>query len=204
MKRSHKKEQPNCLLIPGFGESPADKQYRIIRKSLEDAGWNVVPVRIKWERTTLTSWLEQTRSVAKKHPHLDTLFGFSFGALIALVLKAELRPRTVIAASPSPYFREQLKLLPPLAEKMLGKKRMADFKNYPIAIVTHGPRVRVRIIVGEVDFPLLISESRKLKTLMGGAATHTLVPKAPHDLGDPNYLDACKKIIQQEKKNRTA
>jgi pimeloyl-ACP methyl ester carboxylesterase len=184
-----------CLVIPGLGEKPNDRSYLAVRWELEYLGWRVVPVKIDWSRTTLTDWLHQAEKIATKVGPIDIVFGFSFGAMIALLLASKTKISTIIAASPSPYFRECLASLPPLAEKMLGPRRMRDFEKYSLTELKKIRSRHVEILVGSDDFPPLIAMTKKLLRILPSKAELTMIPGAPHDLGDERYVTAVKKVL---------
>ncbi len=145
----------------------------------------------------MTSWLRQAEMALDRAGHVEAIFGFSFGAMMALLLAGRKEFAAVIAASPSPYFRECLPRLPPIAEKMLGKKRMRDFAKFSMTEVNKIKSGRIEILVGSDDFPPLIAATKKLHRMIADSATLTVIPGAPHDLNDSRYLKAAMKVLRR-------
>lgn len=191
--------KPTCAIIPGFGEKASDQAYRKTRRLLEKFGWRVMPIDINWSRTTMTGWLKQAEDKLKDAKNTEAIFGFSFGAMMALLLAARHPHKTIIAASPSPYFKEILPSLPPIAEKVLGKKRMQDFKKFSINETKKIKGTRVHVLVGGADFPPLIKMTKHLQKLVP-TSTLSVIPEVPHDLGDERYLRALETTLKRVKK----
>lgn len=197
---------PTWIIIPGLGESTADKPYRLIRNHLKACGFQVIAVKINWNRTTMTDWIRQAKNlVTKATSPIVGMFGFSMGALIALAVAGDIRPKRVIAASASPYFTEALKLFSPKlmrrVKRYIGKKELAEYWKYHAKYLTLF-KGRTTFLYGEKDFEMVPKAVALLRRRMSGRSETIVAPKAPHDLSHPNYLKACLASIGTPKKKK--
>lgn len=177
-------------ILPAFGEKPSDASYKKVAAAYRSAGYSVVQVPIIWERRTLTDWIKQATTVIEKNGPPDAIFGFSFGALIALILASRLPVAKLVLCSPSPYFAEDLAMLPPIAMRILGIRRMRDFMKYRAKEILPNVIAQVRIVVGGKDFPLLLKRVTRTVNLLTGAKMR-VVEGAVHDIEDQDLLAAC-------------
>ena len=128
-------------------------------------GFLVKTVSLKWNNNSLHQWLEDTR---KSTSGLDVsiMIGFSVGAIIALILVNEIKPKKLVLYSPSPILKEFLPLYSKTLINIMGKKRLNDFNNVSLANLSK-PTVSTTIYVGSNELPIMLKTaqviSQKLK-----------------------------------------
>lgn len=193
----NKQIKPIAVVIPGFGESETDEPYRELISFLTESGYNTKSISIKWDRTTWTGWVKQVLSALQEEKinGPDLLFGFSFGALLALMAENEIKPKRSILCSVSPYFSSDLPKLPAIAYKILGKKRMASFENIKLTNLPPANQTKRYFLIAEKDLDILRVRCKKLANKLNGELIE--VPEAEHYLGEPQYIDQVKKIIKK-------
>lgn len=180
-------------IIPGFGESTKDTPYQEIIKDAKKQGFETVTFDPIWKRKTIKNWLEDFNLLIKTKGEKDSIvIGFSFGAYIAVLSSIDHKFKKIILCSLSPYFEDDIKELPPLAHKILGKKRIEDFSKNKFPTKVNTPAI---FIVGDKDFPLLIEEVKKNYKRWAGPKKVKILKDVKHNIGDDLYLKTIKEII---------
>lgn len=83
-------------IIPGWEESPTEKQYKDLANVARKKGYSVVLKKIDWKKP-LSS---QIFNVSKN----STIFGFSLGAILAWLLAQKKSCEHIILASMTPHY----------------------------------------------------------------------------------------------------
>jgi pimeloyl-ACP methyl ester carboxylesterase len=185
--------QKKIYIIPGFGENKKDKPYLELIKFFESKNFEVIFYEPKWSRNTIEKWLNDFEEVLKNDTADNSMvFGFSFGALIAVLSTKTHKFSKLILCSLSPYFSDNIKLLPALAEKYLGKRRMIAFEkqDFPKDI-----KIPVIFLVGSKEKELFPNDSKKYYDLWQGSKKFILVSDAEHDISNQNYISAIKSLF---------
>ena len=184
-------KKPTILyIIPGFKESTNDIGYQKIIKYAREKGLEVIPFNPIWERKTIKDWLRSFNNmVEKKGKDNAIVLGFSFGAYITVLSSINHNFKKLILCSLSPYFKDDIIKLPPLAYKMIGKKRIKDFSEnkFPINIKT--PTV---FLVGDKDTRLVIQRVKKSYKGWEGSKKIKILKDVEHDINNDLYLKAIK------------
>lgn len=185
-------------IIPGFGENSKMVCYKKIISLGKKHGFHVIPINIKWQRTTMTQWLEQCNLILKKHVKRYTdaqivMLGFSFGSCLAIHLAQTYNFHKLILCSISPYFKQDLKKLPPIVEKILGKKRMVDFSKYPFPKNNFTPAI---FLYGSSEWPLTIKANKQYYKYWSGKKVIHEIPNAEHTIDSDAYRQAIEKSIK--------
>lgn len=174
-----KNKIPTYIVIPGFGESRSDAEYKTLEKKLKATSAVVVkfynPI---WDRRTIKHWLSDFEKEFSVNNLGDTiLVGFSMGSLIALMLAEKFNFKKVLLASLSPYFKNNIKDIPAEASNFFGKNRMAAFSE-----LRRPEKIKCKSIFlfGDQDWPIAISQARELASLYKGK--FILVKDTPHEL----------------------
>ncbi len=92
----------------------------------------------------------------------------------------------------SPYFKDDIKNLPPVVYKILGQKRIADFKNYDFPKNLDIPTM---FLVGDKDINIVIQRSISAYKKYKGDRKIIKIKGAEHDLNNKNYIDEIKKTL---------
>lgn len=186
------------FIIPGFTHKPTDLAYRRLASFLRSKGFQVVVVKIDWKHRVMSDYVEQFKTLYSKYePGENQILGFSFGAVIALISAAELKPRRLFLCSLSPCFKEDLKFVSNNDAKIIGKRRINDFKNYSAIEYAKHVKVPTTVFCGGSEakrYPALIRRCKQTVNVMKNAHL-VMATDAPHDIAYPTYDEAIKKSI---------
>ncbi len=173
----------NLLIIPGFGESATDSAYKTI-KNQYNKKYNVINFVPKWNYNVPSNWLAELRHVLSVIDTKNTtVVCFSFGAYITLLSAAETRFEKIIFCSISPFYKEQLSMMPEAAKAYFGKRRVKDFYQHSIPKSIHNsPAV---FLFGSEDWPYAIREAKKLAKKYHGE--FRIIENTHHELSE-NYI----------------
>lgn len=191
------KNGKTLFIIPGFKEKFSHKQYRALHKLFVAKGFEVKVAPIVWDRRVMTDWIAQfSEFFQSNRGKKNVVFGFSFGAMIALLTARALRPDELVLCSLSPYFAEDLPKIPDRWKRFIGKRRTTNFGRYWMKSAVKGLSIKTKVFIGG-------AEQKKFGSL---ASRCTLVAKAlsasvividgvKHDIGDPRYRTALNREI---------
>jgi hypothetical protein len=184
------------LLAPGFRQGPDSINYRGAIKAIENKGYKVKFIPIKWAYTTLKDWVSQLeQSYARLDPNDTILAGFSYGSLTTLVAAGHRPPSELWLFSLSPYFADDLSCLKPSWLK--SKRRRAEFQGLNLRNFSNIKNIKVLLFLGEAEakrYPFVKKRTMLAKGYFKNSIL-IMVPKAGHDIGDPNYISAISKNI---------
>jgi pimeloyl-ACP methyl ester carboxylesterase len=172
-----------------MSETPDQHPYQEIKCYLEKIGWSVACCGIDWEETVLSDWMSQARKVIEAHEKVGMIFGFSVGGLMAMLLSAEYVVDTVVCASPSPYLREELPFIPPMADSDYGGRLVQDLENYSVEILKKLHAKRIEVLLGGAEWQSTLDANYRRGELIGEKLNIFTVPHAPHDVRYPPYLE---------------
>ena len=177
-----------ALYVGGNDETLSTKEHEKLQHQLELLGYTLIYIEIDWRNTTISRWVQQVLSEARKHaPGTFALVGFSFGAMTmaiaASILCAEHHdPAVVVLASLSGYFAEDLDQR--FAEGYLTDRPaelLADLARYPFAKVKIPERVPIALIAGEEDHHTVIESVARARATFRHAMDES-VPGAHHSI----------------------
>lgn len=181
-------------IIPGFGETTRDPGYKEIIAEIKSCGWEVVPINLKWDRSTTTDWLKQIeKKVGKGDPENSYIFSFSIGAYLTILLNPKIKFKGYLLCSPSPFFKEDLPKLPDIAKKVLGTKRWEIFKNFKCPDKLNG---KATFIIGDKDLPLAISRTKNIFKKWKGKKKIIILKDVSHDIANDLYISTVLKEIK--------
>ena len=151
-------------------------------------GIRPIPVNIHWKYKTMSNYVEEFLSQVIPRPYAKvSVFGFSFGAMIAMLAAKYIKPDRLYLASLSPYFNEDLKHLSAADQKVLGKKRLADFKKNSFRSAAKNVSCPVFLMVGECE----PAQVKKRVQAARHKLKHTkvvVIKEAGHLFSDDNYI----------------
>lgn len=185
------------VILPGFGETGKEKPYKELAVNAGGKGFDVHIVEIQWNFRTLSQWIKQVEEYMEQKgivPKQTILFGFSFGAEIALFISNKQTFSKVLLASPSPYFSENLQYIPQESKVFFGVRRIIDFEKYLYTSVRNLKSSHVIFFFGENDWDIGIQTSKKIAKK--NDVDFFLVPKSGHEL-TIEYLNEIKNKIRQ-------
>lgn len=186
------KNGKTLFIIPGFKEKISDPQYVALRRAFMRKGFDVHVVPIVWDRRVMTDWVVQFEKYFFEHRGAkNAVLGFSFGAMIALVTAQRARPDALVLCSLSPYFAEDLSMIPERWRRFIGKRRTEDFARYSMKQTVKGISIPAQVFIGGAEqqkFRLLAARCARAATVLGCPVT--VIDGVKHDIGDVRYRDA--------------
>jgi len=184
------------FVLPGFKHSPDRKIYKDIILAFEYKRIKAIPVKINWKNRTISQisedFLKEYNSVSADEKYL---FGFSFGAVVALIASIKIYPKAQILCSLSPYFKEDLPFIYKSWKKMIGKKRMEDFKNLSISDFAPKVKTETYLLYGAKEGKFIEKRAKDTFGELRSKKHLVAVDSAKHDIGNPRYLDEIKKVV---------
>lgn len=184
-------------IIPGFKHSPKRKIYKDVGNLFKKKKFDVVYVTIDWKYKTISDWIEQFMKNYYGNNSKKYLFGFSYGAVISLLVSIETTVETQILCSLSPYFKEDLPSLFKTWKKNIGKNRVREFEKLEMAKLAPLVKTRTFLLYGTKEGKFIKKRAKdtfeKLKT------EKYLIPvdKAKHDIGNEHYLREIEKVVDR-------
>lgn len=138
------------LYIPGKGTSRANYPYDKILRKIQRRGHNTQFCHMNWPRSAVVGdWLDQARpAYAQCDPSQTIVVGFSIGAMLAFLLAAQQPPAGLVLCSVSPYFAEDLSLVPMRWIRQLTPERHASFKKLYFDDVAPAITCPTRLVIG--------------------------------------------------------
>jgi len=186
-------QRQTLIIIPGFGESKKDVAYTMLKKELGGLGYKIIFHTPKWKRNTVQKWLSDFDKFFQKYKKRKPIvLGFSFGAYVALLSATKFIFSKLILCSLSPYFKDNIKNLPPLAYKILGQKRMRAFKQHDLP---KNIKIPARFLVGDKDLNIVIKRSISAYKKYKGNKKLVIIKDAEHDLNNRDYIKGIKKAL---------
>jgi len=186
-----------AYIIPGFGESIKEKPYSQISSFFIKNGINPILIKINWKYRVMSNYIKQFKKQAKiKNPNY--IFGFSFGAIIALICANEIKPKKLILCSLSPYFKEDLLKLKPSWIKLSGKRQLEDLKNYSFNKISKKIKSKTILIYGDKEGKETKIKSREANQKIKNSEL-IVISNARHDISQKIYLDKIKEVISKLK-----
>ena len=184
----------NLFIIPGFTHQATEKPYDWLDVHYKKQGFMIQKVPIKWSHCVMSDYVEEfKRLYDERKVETNYVLGFSFGAMIACITAAELKPDKLALCSLSPYFKEDLSSLKSSWKECIGKRRLLDFKKYHFEKIYPKIHSETFVFYGEkeVKYPSLKKRCEEAAASIRNTRL-VVVPDAPHDIDHPNYQKAIK------------
>jgi len=186
------------FLIPGYTHKISDKKHRFLLEDLRGK-YDIESVRIDWKNHVMSDYVDQfIDQYEKKKAKTNYVFGYSFGAMIALITAKQLQPNKLFLCSITPYFSEDLSSLKTWAKKIVGKRRMDDFQKWSAKKSTKGLTVPTKVFYGDREgkkYPDIKARAEKTSRAIKNSKL-IIVPNAPHDITHPDYRAAIKRELK--------
>jgi len=176
---------------------PTDARYKDIRHSFEKAGYQVVFHVPNWQLHSIEELVEELLQKIPNDKNPLTLFGFSLGAMIALVASTKRGVDNLILCSPSGYFKEYASKLTE-EDMSWAHEHVKDFKNWSAQQTIHEAKVKHGYIVaGENE----LREWEDFKQWVDDLHAQTrwplkVVPNVAHEIEALTYQESVKAIVQ--------
>jgi pimeloyl-ACP methyl ester carboxylesterase len=183
------------FIIPGFKEKATDKNYAWLLAFLKTKNYKVVPVPVAWNYKTLSDNAVELLNFFKKYQgEKNYILGFSYGAVLAMLIANEVKPKRLYLCSLSPDFSEDLKFMTSDIKKYIGKRRLSDIKNRSGRKIAKELNVPTTIFYGKKEgseYPQLKKRCEETAKLIKNAKLK-VVKDASHQIDFPSYVDAVK------------
>jgi len=184
-----------AYIIPGFTENIKDKGYREVVKSFEARNYQAVLVRISWKYKVMSDYVDEfLDQVTHNNNDKACFFGFSFGAMIALISATRLDIQSLFLFSLSPFFKEDLKNLPKYIKKDIGKKRLEDFEKYSFKELAEQINCRTILAAGEREHRYLLGRVEDAHNKIKESELF-IINKAKHNISQKEYRNKLREII---------
>lgn len=182
------------LFVPGYPEDINSRDYASVIKAIENQGYKVKFVPIKWRRTTIEDWVKELDAEYAKHdPSQTILAGFSYGAVTAFMVATKKNPSELWLFSLSPYFAEDLKSknMKPTWLKQIGHRRAAAFSKLNFKVLSNDIKCRALLFVGQLEiskWPVIGERSAAAREYLSDNKL-IVIENVGHDVSDRRYID---------------
>ncbi len=112
----------NLYIIPGWEDSPYQKEYKELQKNAEEKGYRVYFVEVDWKKPLS----EQVITVPKN----AIIFGFSLGAILAWLIAQKNTCEHIILASMTPHYSFENEEIKNALIEITGEKFTMDIINH--------------------------------------------------------------------------
>jgi esterase/lipase len=185
------------FVIPGFKESPKDKTYSDLTKILKEKNLEPFIVDIKWNYQTFNQWLKQFLDFYNENKGRENIiFGFSFGAIIALGAAAKVNPKLLLLCSMSPSFSEDIPKFKKTWLEAIGNKRVENFKKLSFEKLAKEIKCKTILTLGEKEAKKYPMQEKRILEAHKKIANNSLIriPNTHHNIGQKEYLETIEKI----------
>lgn len=182
-------------IIPGFTEQTNLIGYKKLIKSFENKGFITKPIRISWKNKTMGDYVNDFLSQVRDKEEEIYVFGFSFGAMIALLSASRINPKKLMLCSLSPYFKEDIKRLKKSWKKIIGKKRMKFFQSLSFDKVAKSIKCPTILLVGEKESKIVQNRVQEAHKLIADS-TVFVAKGAKHNISQEEYLEEARRLIR--------
>jgi pimeloyl-ACP methyl ester carboxylesterase len=118
-----------AIIIVGKHE-PTEKRYKHIEQAFRQSGWEqVIALVPDWKIRNIQKLVAECAQKIPDDNQPLTFFGFSMGAMLALILSNKMPAENLILGSPSGYFTEYEPLLSE-NDKKWAKEYLEDFEQW--------------------------------------------------------------------------
>ncbi len=169
---------------------------------LSAKGYRVVPVKVTWNRKTVSGFVEAFRAVyAREKGGYNVIMGGSLGAMVALVSAPQAAPDELILCSLSAFFGEDLgKYDEAYLNRRFGHRRVSDFKGLSageLASQINGLSIKATLFYGQKEkelHPRLVARVKQTASELKNARLIE-IPGAGHRMYEPEYVEGLRQVI---------
>lgn len=180
-------------LIPWYKHTIETSWYRELIVKFEEQWYEVEFIEISWKYKVMSNYITQADEQIKGTED-SLILGFSFWAMISLKIAEKYTFQKVILCSLSPYFSEDLALLPLRYKLNLWIRRWIDFgRNYSENNIQNAQWNQYTMIYGWVETQRLQARCWKMIEKLN-IDKIWIVDEVGHDIADETYQ---KMILQK-------
>lgn len=182
-------------ILPGFGDQASSNMYKnVVNYFSTNASCELIPLH--WKYNSVGNYLGEILSyVTIRSDEKIILFGFSFGALLALMVSSIIHPDKLFLCSLSPFFREDITKNKQAIVNTLGKKRSEFLQHISFKRIAEGVSCPVDLFVGEQESPTVIKRAGEVHLRLR-RSTLFIVRQADHNLLNESYDNMLRKRIR--------
>lgn len=188
-----------AFIIPGYGFSGKEREYQKIAEFFRQHKIKPVIVEIDWKRRTMSQYVRQFEDQYFKHAYIGSeiyFLGFSYGAMVACIASARLKPKNQILCSLSPYFKEDMPSIKKWWRSMTGKRRIEEFENLSFAKLAKSISARTILLAGDKEGVEVEKRTKDASRKITGSELFFL-NGVKHDISDKRYLEKIKSVIEK-------
>jgi pimeloyl-ACP methyl ester carboxylesterase len=193
------------FLINGFNVERTTAQSEkiiVLQNKLKAMGYRVALTNISWRGKAVLQFAKEFKALYATHKtEHNIIIGNSFGAIVALLTAADLRPDRLYLCSLSAFFSEDRAQRSDGDDiERFGEECMREFWSLSFAAITQKYAhlaLDITITYGEKEkkmHPLLVRRCKAAAEALPHARLIEL-PHAPHSIGDPVYIEQLIKYI---------
>ena len=187
------------FIVAGFKHKASEVQYNWMRDYFKSKGYIVKIPDIEWNKKVMTDYVNYfTDYYNQNKSETNFVLGFSYGAMIAFISAEELNPDKLILCSLSPYFNEDLESLKKSWKKLIGHRRVDDFKNYSSKEITTKIASDTTVIYGSSEgkkYPRLKHRCIEVSDTISKCKL-LIAEDAPHEIDYPSYVSTIKSVFE--------
>lgn len=193
------KSQEIAYIIPGYLFSPEQKQYQKIAEYLQAKNIDPIPVPIAWKERTITESVASFLELDKQqHAIKKDILGFSFGAIIAMIASTSIPVDTLILCSLSPFFQEDLPLIPAKYTQDLTTKQIEEFEVMNNkAIIRNSTARKIILLYGTSEGVFVEKRAKDTFANISSEKQMIVIDGVKHKIEDEKYQRAIQEVIEK-------
>ena len=174
------------------------RAYNKVAVFFEARGIEAIHVEIDWKggkSGSFADYTEQFLKLYKKQKNAEVyMLGFSFGAVVALLVALKIKPKNLILCSLSPFFEEDLKNIKPSWLKWWRKHSIES--NYSFSKLAPSIKLEAYLIVGDKEHKSCLIRAKDAKKKL--LNSHLFIAKGgKHNIGQKEYLETVNRVISK-------
>ncbi len=184
------------FLLPGFRFDCEKQGYQPLLANLKNK-YSIIECDINWKYTTIDNWVEEFLNKYKVS-NIDTVLGFSYGAMTALLASQKAPPKNLILCSMSPFFSEDIAALPNKWIKKTGPKRISVFLKTHFNDISKNDNTNYYLTIGDKElssWPNMKSRFEKTKDKLSPKQI-LIIPDNKHEFNN-SYVTLVINLLQK-------
>lgn len=184
------------FIIPGFLGVPSEKIYQQVSASYKNKEIEPIILDISWKRKTMSEYVDYFLSVYKQYAGNEIhLFGWSFGAMIALITASRVPVETLVLCSISPYWQEDMNKLLKSWIAGVGKRRVVEFATLSRKDISMKVNAKkVVMLVGVKEGSIMINVTQSIAKDVN-AQNIVIIQGVGHNIAKERYAEVIKQQI---------
>lgn len=183
-----------AYILPGIRESVEDPGYTEVTSKLKEKGYEIVPVIINWNRdNTVHDFIAEAKSQIDKDSKDDIFFSFSMGSYVSSILSIDYPDNTYIFCTISPFFAEDLDMIPQETVDFYGPNIFNSFKDFKSPA---NETKEAHFLIGDRDWEIAIERNKEIYDNWKGEKSFKLIEGAEHNISGKEYLSEILAVIK--------